>query len=80
MSYATLRDDLLEVTNGKALKFKRVDKRNDLWEIHIRPTAADVSLLLPAATECVMPEDGQAAVQVQVCTGRGQTALARCRA
>ncbi|WP_423917979.1 hypothetical protein [Candidatus Poriferisodalis sp.] len=72
VSYRTLRDDLLEVTNGKAHKFKRVDKRNDLWEIHIKPTAADVSLLLPAATECVMPEDGQAARQVQAYTGDGK--------
>ena len=72
VSYRTLRDDLLEVTNVKALKFKRVVKRNDLWEIHIKPTAADVSLLLPAATEYVMPEDGQAARQVQACTGDGK--------
>ena len=72
VSYRRLRDDLLEVTNGSALKFKRVDGRNDLWEIHVKPSGTgDVTLLLRAATECATSSDGQARSQTQVCTAAG---------
>ena len=69
MSYKTLRDDLLVVTNGNARKFKRVDGRNDLWEIHIKPHSNyDVTLRLPAATNCT--KTGKSFTQV--CTGEGE--------
>ncbi|WP_420445077.1 hypothetical protein [Candidatus Poriferisodalis sp.] len=72
VSYRTLRDDLLEVTNGRALKFKRVDGRSDLWEIRVKPSGTDdVTLLLPAATACATSSDGQARSQTQVCTAAG---------
>ncbi len=72
VSYRTLRDDLLDVTNGTALKFKRVDGRSDLWEIHVKPSGTgDVTLLLRAATECATPSDGPARSQTQVCTAAG---------
>ena len=72
VSYRTLRDDLLEVTNGRALKFKRVDGRSDLWEIHVKPSGTDdVTLLLPAATACATSSDGDVRGQTQVCTGAG---------
>lgn len=69
VSYKTLRDDLLVVTNGNARKFKRVDGRNDLWEIHIRPYFnGDVTLRLPAATNCT--KTGKSFTQV--CTAEGE--------
>ena len=69
VSYKTLRDDLLVVTNGHARKFKRVDGRNDLWEIHIKPHSNyDVTLRLPAATNCT--KTGKSFTQV--CTGEGE--------
>ena len=37
ISYKTLRDDSLEVTNGSATKAKRVNGQSDLWEITVEP-------------------------------------------
>ncbi|WP_419553555.1 fibronectin type III domain-containing protein [Candidatus Poriferisodalis sp.] len=68
VSYKTLRDNLLAVTNGAVRKFKRVDGRSDLWEIHIRPNStADVTLTLPAATDCT--KTGKS--YTQACTADG---------
>ena len=53
VSYKVLRDDALQVTNGKAKKFKRVNGRSDLWEIHIAPYSnATVTLNLPTTSDC----------------------------
>ena len=53
VSYKTLRDDALEVSNGTARKFRRVDGHSDLWEIHAGPASnAAVTLRLPATTHC----------------------------
>ena len=37
----------LTVTGGKMNSLQRVNRRNDLWEVQIRPDAADVNISLP---------------------------------
>ena len=53
ISYVTLRDDSLDVTNGSATKAKRVNGRSDLWEITVEPDSdADVTVVLPITEGC----------------------------
>ena len=53
ISYKTLRDDSLEVTNGSATKAKRVDGQSDLWEITVDPdSGAAVTVVLPITEDC----------------------------
>ena len=53
ISYETLRDDSLEVTNGSATKAKRVNGQSDLWEITVKPDSdADVTVVLPVTGDC----------------------------
>ena len=64
ISYKTLRDDSLEVTNGSATKAKRMDGQSDLWEITVEPDSdADVTVVLPITEDC--------AAQDAVCTRDG---------
>ncbi len=64
ISYKTLRDDSLEVTNGSATKAKRVDGQSDLWEITVEPDSnAAVTVVLPITEDC--------AAQDAVCTRDG---------
>ena len=64
ISYATLRDDSLDVTNGSATKAKRVNGQSDLWEITVEPDSdADVTVVLPVTEDC--------AAQGAVCTRAG---------
>ena len=64
ISYKTLRDDSLEVTNGSATKAKRVDGQSDLWQITVEPDSdADVTVVLPITEDC--------AAQDAVCTRDG---------
>ena len=64
ISYKTLRDDSLEVTNGSATKAKRVDGQSDLWKITVEPDSdADVTVVLPITEDC--------AAQDAVCTRDG---------
>ena len=64
ISYKTLRDDSLEVTNGSATKAKRVDGQSDLWEITVEPDSdADVTVVLPVTGDCT--------AQDAVCTRDG---------
>ena len=64
ISYKTLRDDSLEVTNGSATKAKRVDGQSDLWEITVEPDSnADVTVVLPVTGDCT--------TQDAVCTRDG---------
>ena len=53
-SFAVLRDQVLQATNGDRLRFRRVKGRSDVWEIHIKPHSAeaDVTLALPASASC----------------------------
>ena len=56
ISYATLRDDSLDVTNGSATKAKRVNGQSDLWEITVEPDSdADVTVVLPITEDCAAP-------------------------
>ncbi len=53
ISYKTLRDDSLEVTNGSATKAKRVDGQSDLWEITVEPDSdVAVTVVLPITEDC----------------------------
>ena len=53
ISYKTLRDDSLEVTNGSATKARRVDGQSDLWEITVEPDSdAAVTVVLPITEGC----------------------------
>ena len=64
ISYKTLRDDSLDVTNGSATKAKRVNGQSDLWEITVEPDSdADVTVVLPITEDC--------AAQGAVCTRAG---------
>ena len=61
ISYVTLRDDSLDVTNGSATKAKRLNGQSDLWEITVEPDSdADVTVVLPITENC--------AAQDAVCT------------
>ena len=64
ISYVTLRDDSLDVTNGSATKAKRVNGQSDLWQITVKPDSdADVAVVLPVTENC--------AAQDAVCTRDG---------
>ena len=64
ISYKTLRDDSLEVTNGSATKAKRVNGQSDRWEITVEPDSdADVTVVLPVTGDCT--------TQDAVCTRDG---------
>ena len=64
ISYVTLRDDSLDVTNGSATKAKRVNGQNDRWEITVKPDSdADVTVVLPVTGDCT--------AQDAVCTRDG---------
>ena len=61
ISYVTLRDDSLDVTNGSATKAKRMNGQSDLWQITVEPDSdADVTVVLPITENC--------AAQDAVCT------------
>ena len=52
-SYKVLRDQALDVSNGTARKFRRVNGSNALWEIQVAPTSnAAVTLGLSPTTDC----------------------------
>ena len=53
ISYRSLREDAFEVTGGRVTRGKRVDGREDLFEITVEPDGAgDVAVSLPAGREC----------------------------
>ena len=53
VSYKVLRDQALSASNGTIRRCHRVNGRNDLWKVHIEPTAnADVTVSLSATTDC----------------------------
>ena len=56
ISYKTLRDDSLDVTNGSATKARRVDGQSDRWEITVEPDSdAAVTVVLPITEDCGAP-------------------------
>ena len=75
LSYVTMRDDALTVTNGRVTRAQRLDnphhehqgmQPNRTWVVSVSPDAAseDVTIVLPATTSC----DASGAV----CTGDGR--------
>ena len=53
ISYVTLRDGSLDVTDGSATKAKRVNGQSDLWQITVEPDSdADVTVVLPITEGC----------------------------
>ena len=75
LSYVTMRDDVLTVTNGRVTRAQRLDnphhehegmQPNRTWKISVSPDVAseDVTIVLPATTSC----DASGAV----CTGDGR--------
>ncbi len=75
LSYVTMRDDVLTVTNARVTRAQRLDnphhehegmQPNRTWKISVSPDAAseDVTIVLPATTSC----DASGAV----CTGDGR--------
>ena len=53
ISYKTLRDDSLDVTNGAATNAKRLDGQSDLWQITVEPDSyAAVTVVLPITGDC----------------------------
>ena len=53
ISYAVLRDDAFTVTGGEVTGARRVNGRNDLWEITVDPDGqGDVSITLPGERAC----------------------------
>ena len=53
ISYKTLRDHSLDVTDGSVTSAKRVNGSSSLWEITVEPdSGADVTITLPVTTDC----------------------------
>ena len=53
ISYKTLRDHSLDVTDGSVTRAKRVNGSSSLWEITAEPdSGADVTITLPVTTDC----------------------------
>ena len=54
VSYKVLRDKALSASTGKVNKCRRVDGRNDLWEVHIEPHSnADITVTLSSpSSDC----------------------------
>ena len=54
VSYKVLRDQALSASTGKVDKCRRVDGRNDLWEVHIEPRSnADITVTLSSpSSDC----------------------------
>ena len=51
-SYTVVRDQAFDVTAGSVTNARRVDGRSDLWAITITPDGDDVTVALPATTDC----------------------------
>ena len=53
ISYKTLRDESFTVTGGDVTQARRVDGRNDLWEITVEPDSGEaVTITLPGGRAC----------------------------
>ena len=53
ISYKTLRDHSLDVTDGSVTGARRVNGSSSLWEITVEPdSGADVTITLPVTTDC----------------------------
>ena len=53
VSYVNMRDDAFSLSEGDVTGARRVDGRNDLWEITVEPDdTSDVGITLPANRSC----------------------------
>ena len=53
IGYRSMRDDSFTVSEGAVTGARRVDGRNDLWEMTVEPALdGDVTITLPAGREC----------------------------
>ena len=53
ISYVNMRDDAFSLSEGDVTRARRVDGRNDLWEITVEPDDnSDVGITLPANRSC----------------------------
>ena len=66
MSFRTLRDEALEVTNGTSTKAQRTKQGSNLhWNITVQPDSSDpVTIALPATSDC--------AAEGAICTSDGR--------
>ena len=57
LSYKLLRDEAMEVKNGRVRRVKRVAPgQNQRWTVTVKPTSSEaVTVALPAATDCAAP-------------------------
>ena len=68
--YRTLRDHSSEVSSGNVVEARRVDGRNDLWEIEVQPHRhVSVVITLPPTENC--------AAQGAICTSDGKRLITR---
>ena len=81
LSYTVLRDESFAVTGGEVDKARRVDGRNDLREIHVKPKGHDeVRLTLVGGRPCgthgaICTADGRALSNTLTATVQGPPAL-----
>ena len=56
-SYRSLRDHALQASDGTIKRSKRVNRRNDLWEITVQPDqgASTITITINAGTDCNAP-------------------------
>ena len=64
--YRVLRDQALSASGGRITKVSRVDGRNDLWEVHVRPSGSG------AVTLTLDPSTDDCAEAGSVCTSDGR--------
>ena len=69
-SYRALKEHSFQVSRGSIAEARRVDGRDDLWEISVRPDS-DASVLL------ALPPTGDCSAAGAVCTGDGRPLSSR---
>ena len=68
IGFRSMRDDSFTVSGGEVTGARRVDGRNDLWEITVAPSSDEaVTITLPGGREC--------AVSGAICTRGGNRRL-----
>ena len=82
MNGRRLREDVVEVSGGRATAAGRVDRRRDLWELTVEPhSSADVTVTVAAGAACGTPaavctSDGRALSNTISATVRGPVGIA----
>lgn len=83
VSFRTLRDNAFDVDNGKVTRAYRRNTDNNLsWRMELRPDGDDVTITLPATTDCsydaggVCTEDGTKLSNENSATVAGPTVVA----